>query len=208
MTIRRLTQSILKQHIEYNPKTGEFFRLPSGGKLMTDPYTHEIISVGEPCDKKTVFIDHIPYSTLDIIWLYHHGTRPTKQLTQIDHKRSNIKISNIRAERMPTHSRLPKSLTQQRVKELFFYDHKKGKLHWREILHEKRLTGTTDDETGYMNINVLAETHTAGRIAWLYMTGNWPLHPVRHMNTNASDYRWHNLYESINRRDYEYGHMR
>lgn len=46
---------------------------------------------------------------------------------------------------------------------------------------------------GYLRIAVSGERHLAHRLAWLYMTGEWPPVHVDHKNGVRTDNRWDNL---------------
>lgn len=47
--------------------------------------------------------------------------------------------------------------------------------------------------TGYINIYLDGKNYTAGRLAWMYMTGEWPRYDIDHVNGVKNDNRWHNL---------------
>jgi len=46
---------------------------------------------------------------------------------------------------------------------------------------------------GYCQITISGKTVAAHRLAWLYMTGNWPQEDVDHINQVKTDNRWSNL---------------
>ena len=46
---------------------------------------------------------------------------------------------------------------------------------------------------GYVVIKCYKQTYKAHRLAFLYMTGNFPLNDVDHINGNKSDNRWENI---------------
>jgi hypothetical protein len=48
---------------------------------------------------------------------------------------------------------------------------------------------------GYRHIGVLGKVYSAHRLAFLYMTGKFPLDEVDHKNHERSDNRWSNLRE-------------
>lgn len=54
----------------------------------------------------------------------------------------------------------------------------------------------TENDSGYIRIDVLGKQYPAQRLAWLYMTGNWPSLQIDHVNLNKSDNKWINLREA------------
>lgn len=46
---------------------------------------------------------------------------------------------------------------------------------------------------GYVAVEVLRHYYYVHRIAWLLMTGSWPLHEIDHANGISTDNRWCNL---------------
>lgn len=89
---------------------------------------------------------------------------------------------------------MPK-LTQARLKELLVYDPETGEFHWI-----KRRKGVVIDGFcgrisihGYREIGVDYALHRAHRLAYLYMTGEWPALDIDHINRDRSDNRWANL---------------
>jgi hypothetical protein len=47
--------------------------------------------------------------------------------------------------------------------------------------------------TGYIYIGVCSRYYAAHRLAWFYMTGEWPSRHIDHVNGDPSDNRWENL---------------
>src|SRR6266853_1485048 len=71
----------------------------------------------------------------------------------------------------------------------------------RAILNYDPLSGTfrrNGSIAGYLNygrlvIKINQRAYFAHRLAWLYMTGEWPEHDVDHINLIKNDNRWSNL---------------
>ncbi len=53
----------------------------------------------------------------------------------------------------------------------------------------------TIDNNGYAVVNVLGTKFQAHRLAWLFVTGNWPTGDLDHKNTNKLDNGFENLRE-------------
>jgi len=49
---------------------------------------------------------------------------------------------------------------------------------------------------GYIDIGIDGKIYRASRLAWLYMTGEWPQKTVDHENLLKIDNRWENLREA------------
>lgn len=87
-------------------------------------------------------------------------------------------------------------VTLERLRELFHYDPETGNF--------VRLVATTNcTKVGeiagrrkigyYVNMRVDGRIYKAHRLAWLYMTGEWPDLELDHENTEPSDNSWKNL---------------
>lgn len=82
-------------------------------------------------------------------------------------------------------------LTADRLRELLDYDPETG-LFTRKIVRTSRGTGWPD-KMGYLYIMVDAKTHSVHRLAWLYMTGEWPMHEIDHIDGDKANNRFANL---------------
>src|SRR5712692_928690 len=52
------------------------------------------------------------------------------------------------------------------------------------------------DGDGYLRIGICGGQYRAHRLAWLYMTGKWPIDQIDHKNAVKNDNRWKNLREA------------
>lgn len=86
-------------------------------------------------------------------------------------------------------------LTQTRLKELLSYDPETGIFTWVKTVSNRAPAGKTAgaDGHGYRDIRLYGRLYKAHRLAWLYMTGDWPLDQIDHINGTRSDNRWVNL---------------
>jgi hypothetical protein len=87
-----------------------------------------------------------------------------------------------------------KKITQVKLKELLNYDPETGIFNWiieRPGVRKKR-TGWLDKK-GYLFIRIYGVLYCAHRLAWLYMTGEWPNGEIDHKDSNPPNNRWENL---------------
>lgn len=97
-------------------------------------------------------------------------------------------------------------LTQDRLKEVISYDPATGLFFnkvqrgQRGIIGEK--TGIVH-HTGYIYISIDGKSYSAHRLAWLYMTGNFPVACIDHMNGKRNDNRWSNIREATKKQNNE-----
>ncbi len=108
-------------------------------------------------------------------------------------------------------------LTQEYLRSQILYKPETGEFWWiasRKGRDMTRQAGTISN-FGYRIIMLNGHRHVASRLAWFYMTGNWPAEECDHINRNRADDRWANLREASRsenarntqlRSDNTYGH--
>lgn len=84
-------------------------------------------------------------------------------------------------------------INQAQLKQLINYDPETGIFTW-----PNGAIAGGDDGQGYIQISVKNKRYRAHRLAWLYMTGQWPK-IIDHINRNRADNRWSNLREVTSR---------
>lgn len=88
-------------------------------------------------------------------------------------------------------------LTQSKLLELLTYDKDTGKFYWK-ISKRTGLAGTeagTVDSDGYRVIRIDGRGYKAHRLAWLFVTGHWPLTQLDHKDQDKLNNRYDNLRE-------------
>jgi len=90
-------------------------------------------------------------------------------------------------------------LTAERLRQCLRYDPETGvftRLINRPNAPIGSVAGCLDLSTGYLRISVDGGQYWAQRLAWLYMTGEWPRYHIDHRDMIGSNNRWNNLREA------------
>lgn len=90
-------------------------------------------------------------------------------------------------------------LTAVRLRELLHYDPVTGIFTWKVRVSQRMRAGSkagTLSTKGYIVIGIAGKFYRAHRLAWLYMTGEWPEHEVDHRIGVRDDNRWSELREA------------
>jgi hypothetical protein len=76
------------------------------------------------------------------------------------------------------------------------YNPDTGEFHWRVKTSPKAMPGYLAGcvySNGYRMIKLGAQRALAHRLAWFFMTGEWPANEIDHINGDPDDNRWCNL---------------
>jgi hypothetical protein len=87
-------------------------------------------------------------------------------------------------------------VTAQRIRELLHYDPNTGVFtRLVSTSSSARAGGVAGSRhcDGYSVIWVDSRIYRSHRLAWLWMTGEWPTHQIDHINLDRADNRWSNL---------------
>ena len=88
-----------------------------------------------------------------------------------------------------------KELTQERLKEVLYYDREMGVFTWlvdRGSVKAGDIAGCMNSG-GYIQIMIDGELYIASVLAWFYVEEYWPENIIDHENRIRSDNRWSNL---------------
>lgn len=97
-----------------------------------------------------------------------------------------------------------KLLTQEELLFLLHYDPDTGVFEWTKDAskgwhhHLRRGVAGTIDKKGYRAIMIKGQKYKAHRLAWMYITGVWPVNQIDHINNIKDDNRFSNLREASN----------
>lgn len=89
-------------------------------------------------------------------------------------------------------------LTADRLRELLHYDPETGAFTWLRQRGKGKIkpgtpAGGICKRFGYVFIRADDGLYRAHRLAWLYMTGAWPLESIDHIDRDKANNRWSNL---------------
>lgn len=86
-------------------------------------------------------------------------------------------------------------LTADRLREILSYNPETGDFHCKVFRGANAQVGMKAGcpEQGYVRIKIDGRLYRAHRLAWLYMTGKWPLYEIDHIDGTRANNRWVNL---------------
>lgn len=86
-------------------------------------------------------------------------------------------------------------LSVSRLREIMDYNPNEGTFIWRVARRGVRAGATCGRISvhGYREIGVEGTLYRANRLAWFYVTGNWPQGVVDHVDGDKANDRWSNL---------------
>jgi len=91
------------------------------------------------------------------------------------------------------------TLTVARLREVLDYDPNSGEFRWRIAVSRRvHIGGCAGSlrEDGRVRIHVDGRTYRRSRLAWLWMTGEWPKGLVDHKDRDCGNDKWGNLREA------------
>lgn len=96
-------------------------------------------------------------------------------------------------------------LTQDRLKQLLHYDENTG-VFTRLVSHRTDRIGKEPgalNTKGYVQIRIDGKLYVAHRLAWLYITGEFPCDQLDHIDGDKTNNAFHNLREVTNKQNQE-----
>lgn len=89
-------------------------------------------------------------------------------------------------------------ITAERLRAILHYDPETGVWTWSVRPHGRSHIRPGDraggpNNWGYWRIKIGQKAYQAHRLAWLYMTGDWPPRDVDHADLDKANCRWANL---------------
>jgi hypothetical protein len=86
-------------------------------------------------------------------------------------------------------------ITQDELKGLLHYNPDTGVFTWVKPISKRIKVGSIagSESHGLTIIVINKKRYRAHRLAWLYMTGEWPTVDIKFVNGRQDDIRWKNL---------------
>jgi len=91
------------------------------------------------------------------------------------------------------------NISAEYLKSILHYNPENGKFTWIAVTSNRVKLGMeagTMRNNGYLKININSQLYFTHRLAFLYMTGEWPKAHIDHINGVKDDNRWCNLREA------------
>ena len=191
------TQERLKELFDYDAETGIFTRKVETRQTKARKYGK--VGAGRITELGYVMlgVDGVNYNAGALAWAYTHGEWPSR-VKYLDGIKTNNRLANLALNERDKEAVAKQSLTQERLKELLHYEPESGFFTWRI-----RSSMSTPGERagglhgfGYRQIGLDYNKYLEHHLAWLYMTGEWPVDEIDHINNVRDDNRWCNLREA------------
>lgn len=120
-----------------------------------------------------------------------------QRLNELTAARDEIEIE-IRVLKNLLHSKTRReaTLTAEELREILTYDPDTGLFHWKKHRNKNKIgqrAGAVSKGDGYRRIVINGTHFVEQRLAWLYVTGEWPIFIVDHDNEHRADNRFENL---------------
>lgn len=184
-----LTQTRLKDILQYSPETGWFTWLkPTSFRVKVGSIAGRKVSSGFTY----IGVDGEKWLSSRLAWLYMTGNTPTAHVGHKDNNSSNDSWENLQLiVKKPS-----EELTQGRLKELVEYDPAIGDLRWKVEKGPNAKAGgliSYVNPCGYTEVCIDGRSYRGHRLAWLYMTGQFPAGIIDHKDGCKLNNSWENL---------------
>lgn len=199
MAKRDLTAERLREVLHYDPETGIFTWLikprrdmPVGSQAgCINPEKHPHIAIG---------IRRTSYSAHHLAWLYITGDWPIGNVAHKNGDGHDNRWANLSLAKQDQSD----DLTAAQLRELLDYDPDTGIFTWKVRVGRGEAGSQAGSiRLGYVKIKINHRGYPAHHLAWLLMTGEWPVALIDHRNRIRNDNRWSNLRPATHKQNLE-----
>lgn len=183
-----LTVERLREVMRYDDETGALYWVkPPSFRVRVGDRVGSVNGL-----TRATSIDGFNISTARATWAVVHGKLPTaKRMVHVNGDKLDERVENLRE----AGAFVGKPLTQDRLKSLLVYDPQTGVFTRLVNASSNAQAGRQEfnRSRGYLWANVDGRLYPMHRLAWLYMTGSWPVGRVDHVDGDGENNRFANL---------------
>ncbi len=181
------TQEYLHDTYKFDHENGKFFKY-----VKSRDEWKEVKASGKHFTTK---VHMKPVYMPKLAWMYVYGEFPKGNLGYKDGDMRNIAIDNL----VPLWN--TGELTQEKLRQLFSYNHLTGSFYRRYAMGGEKageITSTMND--GYIVCKIFSQTYLVHRLIWLYEHGSMPVGIIDHIDHNRTNNKLSNL-RDVSRKD-------
>lgn len=187
MNRKRITVERLRTLVSYDKATGLFTRLHSSGGALHGAVPSYI----NRCGHVEFRLENELYKAHMLAWLWVYGEWPKHRLVHLNGVKHDNRIENLAYSAAKSGA----AFDCARARYLFDYNSETG-VFTRRVRMANQPAGSLvgcAGKRGYIVANIDGRLYYMHRVAWLYMTGEWPRLSIDHKNRIRTDNRWDNL---------------
>ena len=187
----KLTSKRIREVLAYNQLTGEFrWKRPTSNRVKVGSVAGRLNTNGH----RQISIDGRDYLARRLAWLYVHGVWPTENIISVNGIKTDDRFSNLRQSKNVIHT--DTELTSKFLRSILNYSKSTGEFTWRTDAGKGIRCGDIAGHSGKhgrRNISINGTHYRDGVLAWLYVTGEWPIKRIAHYDGDQSNNRFSNL---------------
>lgn len=186
-----LTSERIREVLAYDQLTGEFtWKRPTSNRVEAGSVAGRLNTNGH----RQISIDGRDYLARRLAWLYVRGEWPTENVIPVNGIKTDNRFSNLRQSKNVIHT--DTELTSKFLRSILNYSKSTGEFRWRTDIGNGIRRGDIAGHSGKhgrRNISINGTQYRDDVLAWLYVTGEWPIKRIAHYDGDQSNNRFSNL---------------
>lgn len=177
----------LRRLLRYDPEAGTFTRLVKRGPFEAG--TFAAAAAGKKA-RRVLRLGALRVSAAAAAYAMVTGRWPAKRVKLLNNDESDLRFENLYVcDGAP--------LTAERLRAFVSYDPLTGEftrlVNTAPMGRMGQAAGSLAKPHNRIELRVDGKLYKAHRLAWLYMTGEWPRHDIDHVDGDSTNNRWANL---------------